>query len=188
MAYLLKSNLRESHVQSYSNKENNLTLRSIGLWRWYVNITITILNIIHRPLFYLKHDISETGSHLRFRLERTHLWPIDRATIYLRTGDRIQSPKSCVLNKRTKVNVQNCDSYIPVVFNNGTSSEKQRMTYKFAVFLSHSDCLLLHMVLIVAIIEFKQNSTPIIMLLYKHRPLNSLLFHVLQKERSSGLM
>jgi hypothetical protein len=25
-----------------------------GLWRWYINITITILDIIHRPVFYLK--------------------------------------------------------------------------------------------------------------------------------------
>jgi hypothetical protein len=24
------------------------------------NITITIMNIIHRPVFYLKHDVSET--------------------------------------------------------------------------------------------------------------------------------
>jgi hypothetical protein len=27
---------------------------SIGLWGWYINITITILDIIHRPVFYLK--------------------------------------------------------------------------------------------------------------------------------------
>jgi hypothetical protein len=27
---------------------------SIGLWRWYINITITILDIIHRPVPYLK--------------------------------------------------------------------------------------------------------------------------------------
>jgi hypothetical protein len=32
---------------------SNLML-SIGLWRWYINITITILDIIHRPVFYLK--------------------------------------------------------------------------------------------------------------------------------------
>jgi hypothetical protein len=31
-------------------------LRSLGLWRWYINITITILDIIHRPVFYLKHN------------------------------------------------------------------------------------------------------------------------------------
>jgi hypothetical protein len=27
---------------------------SIGLWRWYINITITILYIIRRPVFYIK--------------------------------------------------------------------------------------------------------------------------------------
>jgi hypothetical protein len=27
---------------------------SIGLWRWYINITITIMDIIYRPVFYLK--------------------------------------------------------------------------------------------------------------------------------------
>jgi hypothetical protein len=27
---------------------------SIGLWRWYINITITILDIIRRSVFYLK--------------------------------------------------------------------------------------------------------------------------------------
>jgi hypothetical protein len=27
---------------------------SIGLWRWYINISITNLDIIHRPIFYLK--------------------------------------------------------------------------------------------------------------------------------------
>jgi hypothetical protein len=32
---------------------------SIGLWWWYIDITITILDIIHRPVFYLKHDVSE---------------------------------------------------------------------------------------------------------------------------------
>jgi hypothetical protein len=27
---------------------------SIGLWRWYINISLTILDVIHRPVFYLK--------------------------------------------------------------------------------------------------------------------------------------
>jgi hypothetical protein len=31
----------------------------------YINITITILDIIHRDVFYLKHDVSETGLCLR---------------------------------------------------------------------------------------------------------------------------
>jgi hypothetical protein len=31
--------------------------RSIGLWRWYINITTTILDIIHRLIFYLNHTV-----------------------------------------------------------------------------------------------------------------------------------
>jgi hypothetical protein len=34
--------------------EPNRLMLSIGLWRWYVNITIRILDIIHGPVFYLK--------------------------------------------------------------------------------------------------------------------------------------
>jgi hypothetical protein len=35
---------------------------STGLWRWYINITITILDIIHRPVFYLKQNpVSRTS-------------------------------------------------------------------------------------------------------------------------------
>jgi hypothetical protein len=29
---------------------------SIGLWQWYINITITILDIIHRPVFYFEKE------------------------------------------------------------------------------------------------------------------------------------
>jgi hypothetical protein len=29
---------------------------SIGLWWWYINVTITILDVIHRPVSYLKLD------------------------------------------------------------------------------------------------------------------------------------
>jgi hypothetical protein len=34
-----------------------------------MNINITILDIIHRPVFYLKHDVSETGLCLRLQVE-----------------------------------------------------------------------------------------------------------------------
>jgi hypothetical protein len=34
--------------------EPNRLMLSIGFWRWYINITITIRDIIHRPVFYLK--------------------------------------------------------------------------------------------------------------------------------------
>jgi hypothetical protein len=44
---------------------------SVGLWWWYINITITILDIIHRPVFYLKLNstLYLTGSTLRLRYE-----------------------------------------------------------------------------------------------------------------------
>jgi hypothetical protein len=36
-----------------------------------LRITITILDIIHRPVFYLKHGVSETGFFLRLQVEPT---------------------------------------------------------------------------------------------------------------------
>jgi hypothetical protein len=42
--------------------EPNRLMLSVGLWPWYINIiTITILGIIHSPLFYLKHNVYVTG-------------------------------------------------------------------------------------------------------------------------------
>jgi hypothetical protein len=36
-----------------------------------INITITILDSIHRIVFYLKHNVLETGFCLRLKAERT---------------------------------------------------------------------------------------------------------------------
>jgi hypothetical protein len=41
--------------------------------------TITILWIIHRPVYYLKHDISETLFSLRLQVEPIQLGPINIA-------------------------------------------------------------------------------------------------------------
>jgi hypothetical protein len=41
--------------------EPNRLMLSIGMCRWYINITLTILDIVHRPVFYLKQNVSETG-------------------------------------------------------------------------------------------------------------------------------
>jgi hypothetical protein len=49
----------------------------IGLWLWYVNIAITILDIIHRRFFYLKQDVSETGFCLRLQEVPTQLGTTD---------------------------------------------------------------------------------------------------------------
>jgi hypothetical protein len=48
-----------------------------------IYITIKILDIIHRPVFCLKHNISETEFCLRLQVEPTQLCPIDRASLYL---------------------------------------------------------------------------------------------------------
>jgi hypothetical protein len=57
----------------------------ISLWRCYINITIEILNIIHRPVFYLKHSVSEAGFCPRFQVEPTKLGKTDRDSLCLRT-------------------------------------------------------------------------------------------------------
>jgi hypothetical protein len=66
-------------------------------------------------LFYLKHNVSETGFCLCHLVKPTQFGPIDGASPYLRPteqdfpgdGVRIQSPKCLVLNKnRTIGNIQ----------------------------------------------------------------------------------
>jgi hypothetical protein len=52
---------------------------SLGLWRWYIYITINILDI------YLKNDVSETGFCLRLQVKPTELGAIDIASLCLRT-------------------------------------------------------------------------------------------------------
>jgi hypothetical protein len=48
-------------------------------------ITITILDIIHRPVFYLKHNVSETPFCLRLQVENNQVHPTDRVSLCLRT-------------------------------------------------------------------------------------------------------
>jgi hypothetical protein len=47
------------------------------------DITITILYIIHRPVLYLKQDVSETRFCLRLQAEPTQLGQIDRTSLSL---------------------------------------------------------------------------------------------------------
>jgi hypothetical protein len=41
------------------------------------------LDCFHRPVFILKHNVSETGFCLRLQVEPTQLGPIDRISPYL---------------------------------------------------------------------------------------------------------
>jgi hypothetical protein len=61
-------------------------MRSIGLCRCYINITITILGIIHRLAFYLKRHVSDTGFYRRLQVERTQLGPTGGASLCIRIG------------------------------------------------------------------------------------------------------
>jgi hypothetical protein len=47
-------------------------MRSVGLWRWYINITITILDIIHLPVF-IENDVFQTDFYLRLQVKPTQL-------------------------------------------------------------------------------------------------------------------
>jgi hypothetical protein len=55
----------------FSSAKPNRLMLSIGLWRWYINITITILDIIHRPVFYLKLKWTELDRFIRTS-QKTH--------------------------------------------------------------------------------------------------------------------
>jgi hypothetical protein len=62
------------------------------------NITIPILNIIHRPVFYLKLDVSETGFCFRPQVDS-----IDRSGLCLQTPAKSQKPKSNLYYERRSV-------------------------------------------------------------------------------------
>jgi hypothetical protein len=47
--------------------------------KMFKNKTNTILDIIHRPVFHLKHNVSETGFCLHLPVEPMRLGPIDGA-------------------------------------------------------------------------------------------------------------
>jgi hypothetical protein len=105
---------------------------SIGLWRWYINITITIVDIIHRPVFYLKRSSTLqvcpylTGNTLRLRYEPKQVNAIYRfvmmvhwynwaqvSRLLLEGGDRIQFAKRCFKLKKTGrlINYKTLQSY-----------------------------------------------------------------------------
>jgi hypothetical protein len=48
-----------------------------------LRITITILDIIHRPVFYLKHSVSESSFCLRLQAEPIQIGKVHRANLCL---------------------------------------------------------------------------------------------------------
>jgi hypothetical protein len=75
---LSKTPLLSTEVD-YKNLIITNHIRSAGLWRGYINTTITILDIIHRPVFYLKLNSTLwvcpylTRTTLRLRYEPNRL-------------------------------------------------------------------------------------------------------------------
>jgi hypothetical protein len=59
-------------------------ISSVSLWRWYINITLTILDIINGPVFYWKHYISDTAFCLGLQIEPTRMGHVGRASLSLR--------------------------------------------------------------------------------------------------------
>jgi hypothetical protein len=85
-----------------SRKNPKVSLqRRTEWWNWKISpqkrqvmgITITIPEILHRPVFYLKHDISKTGFCLRLQVERIQVGTKDRDSLCLRAFQR-QNPVS----------------------------------------------------------------------------------------------
>jgi hypothetical protein len=56
--------------------------------RWCIDITITVLDFIQCPFFYLKHNVSETGFCLHLQAEPGQFGPKHRAGPETLFGDR----------------------------------------------------------------------------------------------------
>jgi hypothetical protein len=54
---------------------------SVGLCLWYINLSITILDIFHRPVFYLK--LNSVGLSLSHRKHITSLLLAQQVKCYL---------------------------------------------------------------------------------------------------------
>jgi hypothetical protein len=74
------------NFHKYSYFHIFLTLQyQTGLRRWYINVTIAVLDNIHCSVFCLKHDVSETACYPRFQVEPIDIGPTYGANLRLRT-------------------------------------------------------------------------------------------------------
>jgi hypothetical protein len=66
--------------------------------------TVTFLDSIHCPIFYLKHDVSETGLCLCLQVEPTQLGQSDRASFCLWTPE--MTPKGFIKPKQQEPTIR----------------------------------------------------------------------------------
>jgi hypothetical protein len=151
-AKILLSKMIRCHMMNFWCKYLHLknekvihSIRNASFLLWYINITITILDVIHRPVFYLKHSSTLyvrpylTGNTLRLRYEPNRWmlsiglwrWYINITIIILdiiqrdvletgfclSSGDSIWRQTESSWNivfylKDRTMDVQNCDSHI----------------------------------------------------------------------------
>jgi hypothetical protein len=71
-SYISEDNFRSHCCENFKSKKEMLS--------------IIILHIVYRPVFYLKHDVSETWFCLRLEMVWTQLSPIGRDSLSLRTS------------------------------------------------------------------------------------------------------
>jgi hypothetical protein len=107
---------------------------SVGLWRWYINITTTILDISHRSVFCLKYNVSVTGFCLRLLVAPTQLGPTDWANLYLwRTFWFVLCSFSFVIDAFAGVRGEKHASESPVIWNNQFNVSKSLLgTYSYS--------------------------------------------------------
>jgi hypothetical protein len=72
-------------------------MRSVSLWRTFINISIKILDIVHGSVVYLKLGGSGTEFRLRFQVESTEISPIDRDSIFKISDFQDSDYKGCRL-------------------------------------------------------------------------------------------
>jgi hypothetical protein len=61
-----------------------------------VHYSITILDIIYRPGFYFKHNVSKTGFCRRLQTKLSYLGPVDGASLCLRTWSGPETETSSI--------------------------------------------------------------------------------------------
>jgi hypothetical protein len=88
-------------------------MRSIGFGRWCINTTINVMDIIQRPDFYLKYNVSENGFCLQ--VAPTQLGAIDRVSPCLQAQYHLRTETDSCIRKvlyKSHGNVQNCYNYV----------------------------------------------------------------------------